>query len=279
MITYINKQALFAHILILFLIVIFCFVDIDTKKDKHSRETTIQNRCSPDAAMNFFHNQVLMKLTAEHIRLLCKTPFLHLFAFPKGTQASRVVLHQILLMWDRQKRCFGFNGSDLHFTSEEVSLVMCLPSKGIQVNCDRTSYTDSPLRWRHFRDMTRITKPDLEKAILKAIDDKCAPADVVGLLVMYLFTSTLFPQANGCVPTLFFPYVEIIEKIRTYNWGDAVHGLLMDSIPSCSSWCRRMEKGGEDCGGSSEKSSPVLPVCTLALIVSYFNSKLIVKHI
>ena len=39
-ITYINKQALFADILILFLIVILCFVDTDTKKDKHSRETT-----------------------------------------------------------------------------------------------------------------------------------------------------------------------------------------------------------------------------------------------
>lgn len=256
------------------------------KKEKSRKQTTIINKCFPDSLMDFFHNKVYKKLSDQHITILSETPFLHLFAFPTGTQSNNAVLHQILLMWDNNKHCFSFKGSNLYFTSEEVSLVMCLPSKGQDVSYSRAYSRAKPynsaLRCKYFSPNKHITKPQIERAILDALDKNHAPNDVVGLLVMYLFTTVLFPQSSGYVPVHMFQYVEDVENISKYNWGDAVYGMLKDNIPSCSLWCHQMENGGVDSGGSSNEDEETgeteirakgqLPGCTLALIVSCCNS-------
>jgi hypothetical protein len=81
----------------------------------------------------------------------------------------------------------------LYFNAEEVSLIMCLPLKGTPVVYRRTMVMDFTLCLRHFRYNQEISHQQLEEAILKAIDDNVVAQDVVGLLVMYLFTIILFP--------------------------------------------------------------------------------------
>jgi hypothetical protein len=88
---------------------------------------------------------------------------------------------------------------------------------------------------------------------LKAIDDDIATEDVVGLLVMYLFTTILFPQASGYIPIHMFHYAEDMNKLHSFAWGEAVYNLLMDNILFCSIWCHLMEKGG--CSVVDENSS------------------------
>jgi hypothetical protein len=79
---------------------------------------------------------------------------------------------------------------------------------------------------------------------LKAIDDDAVAEDVVGLLVMYLFTTILFPQASEYVPIHMFHYAEDVNKLCSFAWGETVYELLMDNIPFCSIWCHLMEKSG-----------------------------------
>jgi hypothetical protein len=235
------------------------FAATDLKKVKVVRYTIITNKYYVDVAMNFFHKDVLKKLTAEHMKLLALTPFLHLFAFPKNSQANNAILHNILLMWDGSENYFNFKGAKLEFTAEKVSLIMCLPSNGNPVVYKRKMITGFSLRARHFRFNQDISRHQLEQAILKAIDDKVVADDVVELLVMYIFTTILFPQAGGTVPVHIFHYVENIEKLWFFSWGEAVFQMLMDNIPFCSIWCRNMENGEEcDGDGSSEDEDPLL---------------------
>ncbi|XP_078166159.1 uncharacterized protein LOC144560785 [Carex rostrata] len=219
--------------------------DTHMKKEKSNKQKSITHRCFPDEMMDFFYNKVYDKLSSKHKELLSKTPFLHLFCFPKKTLASNVVLHQILLMWDNNKRCFKFKGSVLNFTSEEVSLLMCLPCKGKPVSYPRekgAKRKPSVLRNKYFEPNKFILRKDLEDKISIALNENHEAKDVVGLLVMYLFTTVLFPLASGYVPVNMFQYAEDIESLCGYNWGNAVYRMLKDNIPTCSLFVRKWRK-------------------------------------
>lgn len=210
------------------------FKETTVKAKKAARYTIINNKCIVDTSMKFIHTQVLPKLNVDHLKLFLNTPFLHLFCFPKGVQANNVVVHKILTMWDNDKSLFKFHEKELKFTAEEVSLIMCLPNIGKHVNYART-VTKSMLRHRHFPRKKSIRRADFQKGIVKALDDpNCSPEDVVGLLVMYLFTTILFPQAGGAVPLHLFNYVEKLDELKKYNWGEAVFQFLLHHIPSAS---------------------------------------------
>jgi hypothetical protein len=143
--------------------------------------------------------------------------------------------------------------------------------------------TNSRLKNDYFGKSTRsITKKSLEEAILKALEDGKPEKDVVGLLIMLLFTAILFPQACSTVPVHLFKYAENLEQIGNYSWGEAVYLQLMTHIPYCAMWCKMMENGADDTeesdsGEEEEDSSDedkqqpsgTLPGCGLALEVSF----------
>ena len=282
------------------------------KPVKPKKNAIIQNRCFIEIAMNFIHNILSGKLTGEYVAELAKTPFLHLFCFPKGTHCNNAILHEMMLLWSTADSAFLFRGKKLNFTKEEVCAILCLPNLGKTVTWRRFTYTESMLRHKHFKTIRRISRQQLEEAILKAISDKCPAKEVVGLLVMYLFTTILFPQTGTTVPIHLFNYVEDIDTLYRYNWGEAVYELLMLHIPSCAAWCKLMDNGEEveeeekkkkiislssddeeeekkkkkqkgkkkveedddeeEDEDESGKPSCYLPGCSLALIVSYSKS-------
>lgn len=247
--------------------------------------------------MRFFHLRVLKKLNEHHIRLLAKTPFLHFFGFPKGTEVNNAILHQILLMWDGKGSFIFKTGSgasttahSLKFTADEVALVMGLSTEGKPVQYKRECVTVYGLRTRHFgRGTGEITRRELEDAIVKAVDDTslCSEinnkvADVVRLLVLYLFTTILFPQSTGNVPIHMFDVAENLKKLKFLNWSESVHQMLMDNIPHNAAWCKLKKDGEEVVVESSQeevskkkkkpkKASGTMPGCALALIVSHRN--------
>lgn len=236
--------------------------------------------------MNFINLKVLNRLSVDHIKLLLRTPFIHLLVIPKGVVASLGILQEILLLWDTNSSCFNYRGKKLKFTAQEVSLVMSLPNSGIYVSHKKIATKKSVLRNRHFPNKTTIKREALESAILDALDDTgCPPEEVVGLIIMYLFTTVLFPQTAGNVPMNLFYYVDNVLDLRLYNWGQAVFDLLMLHIPTVSKWC--IEKNAtegknkeiiETKGAKRKRSdktekvekyvSGYLPGCALAVIVS-----------
>lgn len=83
-------------------------LDTNANKEKPQKNSSILNTVAVDAAMKFSQNVVMMLLNASHIKLLADTPFLHLFALPNGIQTNQAVVHQILLLWDKDNLCFKF---------------------------------------------------------------------------------------------------------------------------------------------------------------------------
>lgn len=219
----------------------------------------MKNRCFVDIAMKFIHKDLYGKLNMKHVELLAGTPFFHLLGFPIGTHCNNGILHQMLLLWSPEDGAFKCKKKLLHFTREDVSMIMCLPSTGTTVKWKRATSVDSALRCKHFASNTSISRQELESAILKAIDKNCKAEEVVGLLVVYLFTTILFPQTGTTVPVHMFHYGECTTDLAGYNWGDAVYDLLMYHIPTCAAWCKlvklREEAGGISSSSESEDSS------------------------
>lgn len=139
------------------------------------------------------------------------------------------------------------------------------------------------MRKKYFKNQGDIPRKQLEAVILKAIETSEPAEEVVGLLIMYLFTMVLFPLTNGSVPLHLFHYCDNLAALRNYSWADAVYTQLMKHIPLCATWCNVMEKGGnnptEDTSSQEDEDdlyddqkkkrspSPILPGCSVALEV------------
>lgn len=167
--------------------------------------------------MTFIHGQVFHKLTVEHRQLLFSTPFLHLFVIPKKLQVSNAILHTILTKYDNDHGYFVFQEKKLYFTSGSVSHFICLPSKGDVVDLSQVRNSTSLLREKYFGRKSQIRRQELEKVIVQLLDSEAStPRDVVSLLVLYLFTTILFPNTAGSVPLHLFRYAELIWKLISY---------------------------------------------------------------
>jgi hypothetical protein len=223
-----------------------------------ARDTIIKTRCSVNTAMIFFHIKVLPHLNREHIKLLSETPFFHLFAFSKDIQLCRPMLHHILLRWNHNEECFKFRGVKINFSPEDIALIMALPTNGDPVNYTRQKQVQSSIRLRYFPPTGEISRENLELKILELLlgkEKKVPEADVVGLLIMYLFTTILFTLGSGAVPAQFFHYVDSLDRLWDYSWGKAVYNVLISSIPRCASWCRMMEgENNLECFDANDRS-------------------------
>ena len=169
----------------------------------------VTNKCVIDRAMTFIHTHVFHHLTVEHRRLLFLTPFLHLFVFPKKMQVSNGILHTILSFYDNRNGCFNILGKEVYFTSDCVANFLCLPNEGLVVDLSQVRVSTSPLREKYFPHHKQIRRPVIEEVIKKVVQDKNSNArDVVSLLVLYIFTTVLFPNTAGSVPLQLFRYAK-----------------------------------------------------------------------
>lgn len=157
--------------------------------------------------------------------------------------------------------------------SKEISTIMCLPSTGDMVNIANVRSSPTRLRRKFFPGMRTITRIQLEKVIEAALDNNCPEMncpenEVVSLLVLYIFTTILFPNTAGSVPFHLFPYVENLDRLYSYNWGGAVFDMLAMHIPNAALWCHLQES--DESVESEGTESGYLSGCALALIVSFF---------
>lgn len=125
----------------------------------------------------------------------------------------------------------------------------------------RQHLNDSVVRLRYIPPATFITREALEETILRAINEGREASDVVSMLVMYLFTTILFPQTSGHVPVNMFHYVDTLESLRRYVWGKACYYMLKNYIPACAAWCRAQtfEKADHDSATTTEVPHTAVP--------------------
>ena len=74
--------------------------------------------------------------------------------------------------------------------------------------------------------------------------------DFARIFILFLFNTVLFPNAHMYVPAYLVHYVDNLETIDEYAWGEAVHNFLVQSLI-------KMEQGRRYIEG-----------CTFGLVVS-----------
>ena len=118
------------------------------------------------------------------------------------------------------------------------------------------------LKEKYFKEANEISRNLLEEKIVEALDNQCPVKDVVGLLVMYLFTTILFPQVSGFVPIHMFRYAEQLDGLKDLNWAEGVLNHLKQHIRYCVVWCKMIEEGRFDsspeCSDSQVRSKKKL---------------------
>lgn len=269
---------------------LICFVG---ENSTNSRNTIIKTRCTVKTAMAFLCHYVFPALKPEHSKLLAKSPFFHLFRLPDDAESCCPILHNILLQWDIKDGSLKHKGKSITLSEKDVCLIMGFGFEGDEVDIrKKTKPFRSELKNWYFSPRGEISRKKLEKKIKKLLHRTEPPVpveDIVGLVIMYLFTTVLFPQASGSVPGNLFHYLDNIHTLRKYSWGKAVHGLLWYHIPKCAEWCQSQDRvvgnsealesqdravGKKSCK-KARKPRSSLPGCTLALLVLFFLFTLI----
>ena len=82
----------------------------------------------------------------------------------------------------------------------------------------------------------------------------------VRLYILFVFNCILFPMSNYSTPRFLLPYVDDLNAIGLYAWGDAAYNFLLDEM--------RMHSGGTSGTGARKR---YFDGCAVGLMVSTFN--------
>lgn len=143
----------------------------------------------------------------------------------------------------------------------------------VQFKCDN-DVPRSMLREKYFIPTGEISRNDLEDKIkeLLGAEIPVPENDIVGLIIMYLFTMILFSQSTGSVQGKLFHYLDDVESLKKYDWGRAVYDKLILHVPKCAAWCQK--KTSDKINGSNRS---YFVACSFALLVLFFLFTLIQK--
>lgn len=60
------------------------------------------------------------------------------------------------------------------------------------------------------------------------------PKDFARIFILFVFSCVLFPTSHLFVPAHLMHYVDDLETIGDYAWGNAVYEFLVDSMVMCT---------------------------------------------
>jgi hypothetical protein len=240
------------------------------------KSSIVKTKCAVNFGMRFLHEDVLPRLNNAHAELLAHTPFFHLLGFPMNAEINRPLLHHILLNWDVNEQCLKLKSRTFELCPSDISLILGLPTVGDVVNVQRKGKKVSILRNKYFPKNGEIKRAALKEKILVLLKEEgTPPEDIVGMIIMWIFTTVLFPHSSGTCPAHLFYYVDNVQNIRKYSWAKAVYDVLVESIQLCAPWVQSVEREGiASCQKRARKNDPskgkmqeTMNGCTHALYV------------
>ena len=83
---------------------------------------------------------------------------------------------------------------------------------------------------------------------------------VVKLWIAFVLASFLIPDSNMCIQKWILQYIDNLEELGKYNWGEYVHSITMEKIDSCHK--RVMNKRPR-----SKKDGAYMNGCAFSLLV------------
>jgi len=117
------------------------------------------------------------------------------------------------------------------FTAEEFGIVMGLQHVGQPVDLELKMGSDMVERLFEGK-FHNVSRSEIYTKLLE-FADKHGEKDVddfVRLYILLVFNCILFPMSNYSTPRFLLPYVDDLDGISMYAWGDAVYQFLLDEL-------------------------------------------------
>ena len=186
--------------------------------------------------------------------LLKETAF-HLLFEGRHVVVARNLLDVLLDCWDERLMVFNIKGRRLSFTEQDVALITGLRASGEIVNWKSPDGKLLAPEGSFYRKFFSTRRPDRQS--IEELLDKClrgvadlSDDDMVRIIVLHMFSTTLFTQSSRTVPTKLCDYLDDLSQLSKYNWPGAIHKMLVSKM-SHSSRCLHSRSSGETSSGGT----------------------------
>jgi len=208
--------------------------------------------------------QINRRMTAFQRKKLESTPFKWLLCLEEPIQLSDALLRQLISRWSTDHKCFRIRQHLVPFSGLDVYMGVGLGITGKPV---RLGYDNEGLVKNLFQREAITINTIVEKLSEKEINDKSHVDDFCRLYILLAFAAFYFPLTSMEVCIYPLSLLDRLEHLHLYNWGEAVHALLVRSLNHASEVFRTQKNA----------SNLHLAGCVAVLQVSV--TLFIVKHV
>ncbi|KAG9458421.1 hypothetical protein H6P81_002929 [Aristolochia fimbriata] len=113
----------------------------------------------------------------------------------------------------------------MEFSAVEVSNMMGLPFKGSHSVVGRCKKIPDFVV-NHFHGKAPNRK-DIARKLHKLVRKDSDMETITKLVILMVFVCILFPQANYGVPLTLYRYIDDLNGLKEYAWGEALHGHIV----------------------------------------------------
>uniref|UniRef100_A0A803QE03 Aminotransferase-like plant mobile domain-containing protein n=1 Tax=Cannabis sativa TaxID=3483 RepID=A0A803QE03_CANSA len=160
------------------------------------------------------------RLTDHQSEALQKTGFGNLLSIP-NQRLNKSLLDELMRRWDTNKQAFVLPRGEISLNLMDIALILSLRVVGPPVSLvNSIPFGDLERDYGAVIWKRKITVTSLESK-LNSFGDLCSDEFVITFL-MYTFGTFLFPNANGTVDSRLLSYIQDVDSIRRFSWGEAV---------------------------------------------------------
>ncbi|KAK1286812.1 hypothetical protein QJS10_CPB20g00908 [Acorus calamus] len=206
-----------------------------------------------------------VRLSAQHLSLLYKTPF-HPFLEMPDIHCEGHLVEKICRCYVADDK-FVFAGITCTFSKEEVALITGLPFHGKAIDLKSKKTSDFWLLNKHFPESKALRRRDLKSKLIELCKSKEEEdiQDFVRILIFHMCSTFLLPNKGYACPSNVTKYVDDLEATWDFSWASAVHDMLMEDLRLFSQRIRRRD------AGEVGVSLGYISGCTAALMVWFYE--------
>ncbi|XP_052735528.1 uncharacterized protein LOC128197514 [Vigna angularis] len=158
---------------------------------------------------------------------LKSTPFKWLVDMVDDMVISSPILIELISRWDVVHKAFRIRENLVPFRVDEVCFFLGLPNVGESVNLENDV---GGIVNDLFKDEDITILSIMEKMKHKTFKSKRSVDMFCRLYILLGFGAFYFPRNSNVINSVPFSKLDNINDLNIYNWGDAVHGLIVSSL-------------------------------------------------
>lgn len=169
-------------------------------------------------------------MSDRHYEALARNPFSHYLNMPVLSHSFRWVA-ALMKVYNVERRAFLFGHMLVPFECKEFSVILGLQYVGQHV--DINMQVDSSFVQRVFGGkLTKVTRQHIASKLMEYAkrNDTDSIKDFTRLYTVFVFNTILIPKGNMTLPRFVYPYVDNLDTLGYFSWGEVVYNVLVDNM-------------------------------------------------